>query len=610
MDTQFALSSLSRLLVGLLEKIGANDLVVSPGSRSTPYLSAALECSRMRVHLVVDERSAGYVALGLARARRHPVALLCTSGTAAANYLPALVEAQLTGVPLVVLTADRPLDLQRCAAPQTIDQTRLYGSHVVASTSLTVPNGGSHDLKRMRRQILSTLALVHGDSPGPVHINLHTPKPLELVGPSTAEERETQASVDALIAETPRIDASSPARFGNGAIERLVSAAMVEPMGLIACGFEPDECALDPSALARFARATGYPVLLDASHPLRFDAPPELRPYLVAPFESLLQIEPWRLSQAPRLVIQIGRPLTSSAFERWMLATDAGARIGRHLLLTRSGWPDPLGTAERVGQGDLSDALQRASVQLESSAPRSSGWAARWYRAAGVAQDCVANLIRRPVSGSRDELGELDAVWTTLSAQPQSARLVIGNSLPIREVDLLASTSLPRLRVVAMRGASGIDGVVSLAAGVARVEERPTTLMLGDISFLHDVGGLWATATLTSPLAIVVLNNGGGRIFEQLPIARAVDEETLRHWTTPQQLDLAGAARLYGLEYFRAERASTLAAAIAEAHDRPGATIIEAVVSPDSSRRQRDELVENTRVALLRAGLVAEDNGV
>lgn len=607
MDANLALSNLSRLLVGLLARFGVEDIVVSPGSRSTPYLAATLERKQLRTHLVVDERSAGYVALGLARARRRPVALLCTSGTAAANYLPAVVEASLTETPLVVLTADRPLSLQGCSAPQTIDQTRLFGNHVLVATSLTVPCGSHDEFIRARRQILSTLAHGQGMVRGPVHINLHTPKPLELVVAETAEQRATEAFIESLIGATARPAPPSPVLLSERAVEGLLAAISAESRGLITCGFDPDRTALDPCALTRFARATGYPVLLDAAHPLRFDAPPELLPYLVAPFEPLLQIEHWRLRQAPKIVVQIGRPLTSNAFERWMVESDHGTSFGKVLLLARSGWPDPTGVAELLGHGDPSDALRRVSAALESEAPRSSGWAARWFRAAGIVQACIAEFAH-PAQG-QGELGELHAVLSVLSAQPTGARLILGNSLPIREVDLLATPNLPRIFAEAHRGASGIDGLVSMTAGFALSEERPTTLLLGDISFLHDIGGLWAMGPLASPLAIVVLNNGGGRIFEQLPIAKSVSADALAYWTTPQKLDLSAAAQVYGLSYCRAERASTLSSAIAEAHAKPGATLIEAVVSPHSASRQSSELIALVRAALFRAGLSSEAIG-
>jgi 2-succinyl-5-enolpyruvyl-6-hydroxy-3-cyclohexene-1-carboxylate synthase len=605
MSTAFALSCLSRLIVGLLVRTGVTDIVVSPGSRSTPYLSAALERKQLRVHVVVDERSAAYMALGLARARGVPVALLCTSGTAAANYLPAIIEARLTETPLIVLTADRPLSLQACSSAQTIDQTHLFGCHVLGFASLTVPSECAEEFRRVRRRILSTLALAQGCERGPVHLNLHTPTPLELVTACGEQQASLAARIEALVAETNGLAQPSPSLLADVAIGRLVTAVEDERRGIVTCGFDPNRGALDPHALARFARATGYPILLDAAHPLRFDAPAELRPYLVAPFEPLLRIDEWHRSQAPKLVIQIGRPLTSSTWESWLGATSDQTRVERVLMLARRGWPDPTGRAELVGHGDPSEALFRASGHLEASPPRSSGWGARWFRAAAVLRESAAAWSSRADSATGG-LGELRAVLTTLEAQPEGARLVIGNSLPIRELDLLAPPNVARIHAEALRGASGIDGVISTTAGFALANDRPTTLLIGDISFLHDVGGLWSTQAVSSPLAVVVLNNGGGRIFEQLPIAKAVSEEALAYWTTPQQLDLSAAARLYGIAYLQANSRRTLAEALGEAHSRPSTTMIDVDLKPDSARRQSAEYVDVVRTALLRAGLLAE----
>jgi 2-succinyl-5-enolpyruvyl-6-hydroxy-3-cyclohexene-1-carboxylate synthase len=590
MNVRFAQSCISRLLAGLLARSGVTDVVVSPGSRSTPYLSAILERPCLQVHVVIDERSAAFVALGLARATNRPVALLCTSGTAAANYLPAIVEARLTETPLIVLTADRPMSLQGCSAPQTIDQTRIYGSHVVGSTSLVVPNGSRTEYVRLRRQILSMLALAESPEPGPVHINLHTPKPLELVAAGDDDERAMQSLIAQLIVETRPFVPPNFARQDENGLRRLLALVKEDPHGLITCGFDPGRPSLDPLILGRFARTTGYPVLLDAAHPLRFAMPEELRPHVVAPFEPLLRIAEWQRKQAPKIVVQIGRPLTSSTFERWLGSDDAPGGVERILVLTRRGWPDPTGRAELLVRGDLNEALAWVSKELEQDPSPRGDWATRWFDAAAIAADC-AIAFPEAARASSARLGELEAIATTLKAQPAGARLVVGNSLPVRELDLLATAGSPRVQAEALRGASGIDGVVSVAVGFALANDRPTTLLIGDISFLHDVGGLWSSRAVKAALAIVVINNGGGRIFEQLPVARAVPEAQMAFWTTPQGLDLSSAARLYGLEYVRAESAGALTNAIVVAHGRPGATVIEVPVESGSAARQSREFV-------------------
>lgn len=605
MTPGYPLSALARLLIGLLAKCGVTHLVVSPGSRSTPYVMAAQRHGGLRLHHVVDERSAAYLALGLSRGSAQPVALLCTSGTAAANYLPAIVEARQTGAPLVVLTADRPIGLYDCGAPQTIDQRTLYGSHVVGSWSLTPASPQRSEWSQLKRLILSGVnRAVAGAEPGPVHFNLHSPKPLELVDPQDAEARELERLVTALTADVPLPPQPSRVCASDDGIDTLVCAIDREPCGLIAVGFDPEHPVLDPLSLTRFARVTGYPVLLDAAHPLRHCCPPELLPYVVMPFEPLLRLKEWHRAQAPRLVIQLGRPLTSSTWEHWL--DELGSQ--QLMLVARRGWPDPSGHGRLIANADPTEFLTATAERLEGNSPRSSGWQARWLRAASVLSSVIVrNLL---ASTSRDSLDELSAVHALLCALPDASRLVVGNSLPIRHLDFLSGKHLTnQLAVYALRGASGIDGVTSTAIGISLTSDVPTTLLVGDISFLHDVGGLWAGQETQVPLAIVVLNNGGGRIFEQLPVSRSASTDELTAWTTPHKLDLSHAAALYGLAYVRVPSNHGLVAALSEALSHPRATVIDVTLSPNSARTETAQLLLRMSEALEQQGLLNPPTG-
>jgi 2-succinyl-5-enolpyruvyl-6-hydroxy-3-cyclohexene-1-carboxylate synthase len=602
-------STLARLLVGLLARAGVTDLIASPGSRSTPYLTAALEHQRLAVHMVVDERSAGFVALGLARACGRPVALLCTSGTAAANYLPAIVEARLSEVPLIVLTADRPTVLQGCHCHQTIDQVRLYGTHVVDSVAIGIP-AHEDEFVPLRRQILAAISKASNDA-GPVHLNLHTPKPLELPLETATQRQYVEQLIDGVIGDECLVPIARKGASGAsaGALHRLIEAVEREPRGLVVCGFEPSHQGLDPMLLARFARASGYVVLMDVTHPLRLNAPAELKPFLVAPFEPLLRLSEWREHQLPSIILQIGRPLLSSAFERWITETAPDRQSPELFLLARSGWPDPTGLAKLVAQGDPNQVLEQMLTRLEVEPSRTSAWSREWFHAASTLEGCVDSWERRATtqsSSSPDDLGEIAALRSVLEALPHGSRLVIGNSLIVRELDLLATQRNTGILAEALRGASGIDGVVSTAVGFAIAHDRPTTLIVGDVSFLHDIGGLWAATSLKSPLAVVVLNNGGGRIFEQLPVARAVNAEALTYWTTPHDFDIASAAGVYRLPYVSPRSASALGDAIVQAHAHVGATIIEVRVETESPRKQTDDLLVHMRQALMSAGIIRE----
>lgn len=603
MTRGYPLTCFARLIVGTLERANVKHLIVSPGSRSTPLLMAAKRHSHLRMHTVLDERSAAFVALGLARATRSSVALLCTSGTAAANYLPALVEGRLTGVPLVVLTADRPVGLQDCAAPQTIDQTRIFGKHVVGSWSLSPPGPNQDELRQIRRLILSALALAtNGSDPGPVHFNLHCDKPLESFEPKDDDDRHFDRLIETILAvplAPPLLGGDTP---NEEAVTQVCNLVESEPLGLIACGFDPEAPELDPLALARFARISGYPVLLDASHPLRLACPTELVPYVVAPFDPLLRIESWREHQTPKVVLQIGRPLLSARWESYLEQVPEG----RLLLIARRGWPDPTGRGVLVDRGSPTEFLTVLAERLENVPPRSSGWQARWLRAALATSTILKK--RLGAESATNPVGELSAVFAVLRALPPSSRLVIGNSLPIRHVDFVAFCDPTRqVRVEALRGASGIDGVTSTAIGFGLADDRPTTLLVGDLSFLHDVGGLWSAQSVDAALAIVVLNNGGGRIFEQLPIRRSTSEEELRHFTTPHQCDLSHASALFGLPHLRVSSVHGIADALREAHGHPGVTVIEIVVAPSSNIEQTVQAVAAVKDELVRLGLLSAE---
>ncbi|MGC4063075.1 MAG: 2-succinyl-5-enolpyruvyl-6-hydroxy-3-cyclohexene-1-carboxylic-acid synthase [Polyangiaceae bacterium] len=538
----FSLALFARILVGILERCGVEHLVVSPGSRSTPFVLAARMHSKLKLTDVIDERSAAFLALGLSRGSRRPVALLCTSGTAAANYLPALVEARLTATPLIALTADRPVSHQDCSAPQTIDQVRLFGQHVVGSWALTPLVGSRAECNQLRRLLLSGMAAATGGPvPGPVHFNLHCDKPLEVLEPLDDDDRHLARIADETVADCPGIPDRTTSVASSSTILALESMLREEPRGIIACGFDPEWPALDPAQLARLAEFTGYPVLLDASHPLRFSCPPELARYVIAPFEPLLRLDEWKRDRTPRLILQIGRALTCAKWAEWL----EDPRVRQLLVLSRRGWPDPSGRGTLVAAADptavVTSVLETWALKTNAATHRDPEWQRRWQHAATIGREAIERAVNSTTEDTNG-MAEVSAIRTLLKAIPRGTRLVLGNSLPVRHADFLmpatvASANEPGIVAEAMRGASGIDGITSAAIGFARSDQRPTTLLVGDISFLHDVGGLWAARRLESPLAIVVVNNGGGRIFEQLPVQRAVDSDDITHWTTPHRLD-------------------------------------------------------------------------
>ncbi len=244
--------------------------VVSPGSRSTPFLLALLRESSVSLHKVIDERSAGFVGLGIARASQRPVLLLCTSGTAAANYLPAIVEANISGVPLIVLTADRPIEAQNARAPQTIDQNHLYGGQVRSFVELGEFCTSAAALRAFRRLVSTAIQTATGPNPGPVHLNARARKPLQACEPGSDEDLEFQELVISLLRDCSKEVIAGESAPEPAMLQGIAAQCAQTRRGLIVCGFDAEQPGLDAEELANFARITGYPVWLDVSHPLRW----------------------------------------------------------------------------------------------------------------------------------------------------------------------------------------------------------------------------------------------------------------------------------------------------------------------------------------------------
>ena len=547
----------AELLLASLRDAGCGDLVVSPGSRSTPLVLAAARLG-LACEVVIDERVAGFVALGRARATGRPTALVCTSGTAGAHYLPAVIEAAHARVPLVVLTADRPPELRGCAAPQTIDQQHLFGRFARGFVDLGLPDAHPAALRGLRRRAAQMVALSLSPEPGPVHINVPARLPLE----RGASDDALEAAARAITVEPVPRAAAVRACATDEAMDELAALCRGAERGLIVAG--PMPLGADRAAVAALQRATGYPLAAEAGSQLRFggDAP------VVDAFDLLLRAKAFCAAHRPELVLELGAPATSGA---WARAGD-WLRGARRVVIAPHGWNDPSSSAHLVVQADVGDTAARLAARLT---PRAGTWAEAWAAANRRARAWIDHAI-----APGDEHA---AVRAAVGALPDGALLMLGNSLPVRAVDTACAASSRRLDVIPQRGACGIDGLVAGAAGAAGAARRPTALLLGDVSFAHDVGGLAAARAASTPLAIVVIDNGGGRIFEQLPVASTPGAAELleRFFLTPPGLDVAAAAAAYGV----ATCATTdVAADVAAALARPGATVVHVRVAPHSAR--------------------------
>lgn len=593
-------SEWASLLAATLADAGVRDVVASPGSRSTPFVLAMAREPRLRLVDLVDERVGGFFALGRARATGRPVALLCTSGTAGAHWFPALIEAAEAGVPLLAITADRPLELQGSRAPQTVDQVKLFGDHVRGYMELGEASAESAALRALVRQVTQATALSQGPHPGPVHLNVRARKPLE-PRPATSDEQPTSARIRAARHHAPATYPAQATPSPEG-IKALAEALRRARRPLVVCG--PSSGIDKPAgeALWSLARAAALPVFAEASSRMRFGwlPPPGLS---LDALDLLLESE--RFCAEPfDLVLQVGEPPVSSAWERL---------LARHPELERWvvspwGWRDPGSQARGHLWGDLSLTLRalaqavQPAIQTSASTPAvpvdpaRSQWLERLQRAGRAAWEA-----ERAIVTAEPALSEAAAVRLVASRVPALGRLVLGNSLPIRLVGRHCTATVASCDVLSQRGANGIDGLVSGAAGAAE-PGRPTVLLLGDVSLLHDVGGLLAARHAAGPLVVVVLDNGGGRIFEQLPVARSVDTETMRHFTTPHAVELVKLARGCGLHAVQADTLESLDAALQEALRVPQPSLVRVVVPPHGDAqlwpRLRAEVERRVRAAL------------
>ncbi|MBM4382876.1 MAG: 2-succinyl-5-enolpyruvyl-6-hydroxy-3-cyclohexene-1-carboxylic-acid synthase [Deltaproteobacteria bacterium] len=541
---------------------GVRHCVLSPGSRSAPLAVAALRCEPLglRIFVQLDERSAGFFARGLAMASGAPTLLLCTSGTAAANYFPAVIEAHYGGTPLIVLSADRPPELRDCDAGQTIDQVRLYGSHVRWFHELPLPEAGAAAERVARSVANRALAHAQGANPGPVHLNWPLREPL--TPPHGLAPLAPLASENVLA----RNDLPSPSL---AEIDALAALTRREERGVIVAGPLPLQSDLADAAV-RFSRASGWPVLADAASQLRFGAHVESA-NVAAAYELYLRDGAFARAHAPRAVLRLGSAPTSKALRVWL---ESHAPSDYWLIDSAARFSDVSRLATARSASDPGALLTHAADALGDRA-RVSRWQSAFANAERAAQAAVAHALDAEAA-----LLEPHLARELAAALPDGALLALSNSMPVRDVDAFAPASSRRLRVLVNRGANGIDGVTSTALGASAAWPGPVALLTGDLAFLHDLGGLAAVRDARD-LTIVLIENGGGGIFSFLPIAEhreSIAFERLFH--TPHGLPLRKASELFGIEWERVGSWEHFRAALKTSLARGGVSVIEVPVDP------------------------------
>jgi 2-succinyl-5-enolpyruvyl-6-hydroxy-3-cyclohexene-1-carboxylate synthase len=531
-------------LVEICAARGVHDWILAPGSRSAPLTVALTRHAAMRCRLIFDERAAAYVALGLAQQLRTPVGLVCTSGTAAVNFAPAVVEAFYQGVPLLVLTADRPPEWIDQQDNQAIHQVDLYAPHVRAGFSLPVDDGKPDTRWFVSRIVANAIDLAQGWEPGPVHINVPLREPL-YTPPQAA------AAADTPIAAAPRALASRP-QLDESAWQELLDRWRSTSRKLIVAGMHPADSNLH-AALSALAADGGVAIFADVTANLH------TLPYVAAHADAILGTRDAEALDRlrPELVVNFGGQVTSKNIKT--LLRGRGPKALWHVRPNLVA-PDTYQALTHTIPMAAADFFGQLAARLGQPPAGSDGN----YQAAWAALDrkAAAALDRLLEEGPFNEFG---AVYQVLSALPAGSLLQAGNSMPIRYINLLG---LQRghypSQVNGNRGTSGIDGTVSTTVGAAMAGQAITTLIVGDLGFFYDRNGLWHRH-LPPNLRIVVLNNHGGGIFDiiegpnQLERAR---QET--YFLTPQPLTARHTAEDHGLRYFHATDRGDLKAQLGE----------------------------------------------
>lgn len=542
-----------RAFVDELVRVGVRHVCVSPGARSTPLTLTVADTPGLRAWSHVDERSGAFFGLGLAKVSRQPVALVCTSGTAAANFFPAVIEAAHAHVPLLVLTADRPPELRDCGAAQTIDQIKLYGSHV---KWFAEAGGAEAGLRYFRTLACRAVAAAEAGPAGPVHVNFPFREPLV---PATAAATPPE---DYGRAHT--ISYHAAAAPTATAVTEVAGAIAAARRGIILCGIQDGDENF-PSAVTALAERTGFPVLADPLSQLRTG--PHDQRLVVGAYDALLRHEPFAAGMGPDLVLRFGSMPTSKPCTVYL----ERHRDARHIVVEPYAfWSDPGLLASEIVRADPAG---MCSALLSRLAAREPGdWPRRWMDADRRARAAIEAHL-----AATAELFEGRVFQELASALPDGAIVYTGNSMPVRDQETFWPLGTKRVRFLCNRGANGIDGFASSGLGAAAATDAPVVMVTGDLGFYHDLNGLLAVKRHRLRATIVVLNNDGGGIFSFLPQA-ACGTAFEEFFGTPHGLDFRGAVEMYGARFERVadweQFRTALSGSIGAAH----ATVIEVPV--------------------------------
>ncbi|WML47230.1 2-succinyl-5-enolpyruvyl-6-hydroxy-3-cyclohexene-1-carboxylic-acid synthase [Neobacillus sp. PS3-34] len=567
MNHQEALTAYTAAFVAELVNTGVTDVVVSPGSRSTPMALVMAEHPGLKIHIHVDERSAAFFALGMAKASLRPVAILCTSGTAAANYFPAIVEANLSRVPLIVLTADRPHELRDVGAPQAIDQINLYGKHVKWFAEMALPDN-TGEMLRYARTVCARAAAVALQAPaGPVHLNFPFREPLI-----------PKLDTDNLFLLEERPDSyvhvhNSEWTIGEAKFQEIAAMMANKENGIIVCGQLDDSRFAE--AVTILAAKLQYPILADPLSQLRSGT--HIHENIMDTYDTFLRNEDAKSVLKPDVIIRFGAMPVSKALgiflkenhQAFQFVVDGGG-----------GWRDPASISTDMIFCSETGFCKGVVRHIEGE--HNSSFLDKWRE--------INDLTKGHISIVKDfeDCSESRLFYQLADVLPENAAVFVGNSMPIRDLDSFFHNNEKNIRVLANRGANGIDGTISSALGAA-VFLQPLYLIVGDLTFFHDLNGLLAAKLYNLDINIIIINNNGGGIFSFLPQAAHPKNFELL-FGTPLDLDFEHVVRMYNGNFTRVKEWEHFVTAFKKQEAEKGLNVFEVVTNRDKSRDEHRNL--------------------
>lgn len=520
----------SSILTETLKRLGLTTAIICPGSRSTPLTIAFAQQKGVEAIPILDERSAAFFALGIAKKSRLPVALVCTSGTAGANFYPAIIEAKESRIPLLILTADRPPELRDCHSGQTIDQVKLYGNYPNWQTELAVPSLEIGMLNYLRQTIIHSWERSHSPTPGPVHLNIPFRDPLPPIPEPAANQLQSQFDIEKFINFLS--SSSSPIteniKLGNDLNHLIQSETGIIIVGTTQPPFPKGYC----QAIYHLSQTLKWPVLAEGLSPLRNYA--ELNPYLISTYDLILRNQQLAPQLTPEIVIQIGELPTSKELRNWLSNTQPT----RWIIDPSYHNFDPLHGKTihwRISVEQLAEIITFSPKDI-------SDYLTTWC----TLEAKVRQRLDKKMSAI-DTFFEGKAAWLISQALPPETPIFIANSMPVRDVEFFWQPNNSGIQPFFNRGANGIDGTLSTALGIAH-RNQSSVMLTGDLALLHDTNGFLLRNKLVGHLTIILINNNGGGIFEMLPIAK-FEPPFEEFFATPQDVDFAKLSATYGVEY-------------------------------------------------------------